>query len=47
MCFEIIIGYLSWFFIGYWILKQGWISIRPSIFLANEKAHPQTCRIPY
>ena len=23
---------LLWFFIGYWILKRGWISIRPLFF---------------
>jgi hypothetical protein len=27
---------LLWFFIGYWILKRGWISIRPLIFLGKE-----------
>lgn len=23
---------LLWFFIGYWILQRGWISIRPFFF---------------
>ena len=27
---------LLWFFIGYWILKRGWISIRPPFFLGKS-----------
>jgi hypothetical protein len=27
--FASLIASLYWFFIGYWILKRGWISIRP------------------
>ena len=28
---------LQWFFIGYWILKRGWISIRALFFYMNDK----------
>jgi len=35
--FACLIASLYWFFIGYWILKRGWISIRP-LFLVLVNA---------
>jgi hypothetical protein len=26
---------LPWFFIGYWILKRGWVSTRPLLFAGS------------
>jgi len=31
---------LLWFFIGYWILKRGWISIRPPFFSTSPENLP-------
>ena len=52
--FQILTPSLLWFFIGYWILKRGWVSTRPLFFSASpidpfhsipfpESVNPKTC----